>query len=96
MGGYVAWFFLGQPSASELLDIAKGLGENIKEIDFGDFTDVLENFTGFTPDLWNEDPYVGDNTTNVWTGHTSGKGGLYLNSGTPSTILADRIRGGRQ
>lgn len=77
-GGYAAWFFLGQPSPDELLDIAKGVGDKIKDIDFGDLTGALENFTGFTPDLWNEDPYVDVNTTNVWEGHTNGEGGLYL------------------
>jgi len=77
-GGYAAWFFLGQPSGDEILDSVKDLGDKIKEIDFGDFTDVLENFTGFTEDLFNEDPYVGDNTTNVWKGYTSGEGGLTL------------------
>ena len=58
--------------------MAKGVGEKIKDIDFGDLTGVLENFTGFTPDLWNDDPFVGDNTTNLWMGFTSGKGGLRL------------------
>lgn len=77
-GGYAAWFFLGQPSGDEILDSVKDLGDKIKEIDFGDFTDVLENFTGFTEDLFNEDPFVGDNTTNVWKGYTSGEGGLTL------------------
>lgn len=77
-GAYAAWFFLGKPSSDELVDIAIDLGEKIKEIDFGDFTDVLENFTGFSPDMWNEDPFVGDNTTNVWVGHTDGEGGLSL------------------
>eukprot|EP00536_Pseudo-nitzschia_multiseries_P018341 jgi/Psemu1/293451/fgenesh1_pg.2402_\ len=77
-GGYAAWYFLGQPNADELVDYAKGLGDKIKDIDFGDFTDVLQNFTGFTPEMWNEDPFVGDNTTNVWTGHTKGEGGLTL------------------
>lgn len=77
-GGYAAWFFLGQPTKDELLTTAKDIGDKVKNIDFGDFTDVLENFTGFSPDLFNEDPYVGDNTTNVWVGHTSGQGGLYL------------------
>ena len=77
-GGYAAWFFLGQPTADEIVDYAKGIGEDIKNIDFGDLTGALENFTGFTPDLWNEDPFVGDNSTNVWRGHTSGEGGLYL------------------
>ena len=77
-GAYAAWFFLGQPSTDELIDIAKGIGDQIKDIDFGDLTGALENFTGFTPDLWNEDPFVGDNTTNVWQGYTKGEGGLYL------------------
>ena len=78
VGGYAAWFFFGQPSPDELLDAAKEIGTKIKDIDFGDFTNVLENFTGFSPDLFNEDPYVGDNTTNLWLGHTKGEGGLYL------------------
>lgn len=77
-GGYVAWFFLGQPTPEELLDIAKGVGDKIKDIDFGDLTGALENFTGFTPDLWDEDPFVGNNATNVWQGYTKGEGGLYL------------------
>mmetsp|Transcript_27788 Transcript_27788/g.65311 ORF Transcript_27788/g.65311 Transcript_27788/m.65311 type:complete len:400 (+) Transcript_27788:406-1605(+) len=77
-GAYAAWFFLGQPSGDELIDIAKGIGDQIKDIDFGDLTGALENFTGFTPDLWNEDPFVGDNTTNRWQGYTKGEGGLYL------------------
>ena len=68
--GYVIWYFLGQPSGE---DIANTFGN----IDFGDFSDVLENFTGFGADLWNNDPFVGDNTTNVWRG-TNGQGGLTL------------------
>lgn len=77
-GGYVAWFFLGQPTADELLDMAKGVGDKIKEIDFGDLTGALENFTGFTPELWDEDPFVGNNVTNLWRGYTKGQGGLSL------------------
>lgn len=77
-GGYAAWFFLGQPSGDEVLDIAKDIGDKVKNIDFGDLTGALENFTGFSPDLWNEDPFVGDNTTNLWSGNTNGNGGLYL------------------
>lgn len=77
-GGYAAWFFLGKPSGDELLDIAKGVGDKIKEIDFGDLTGALENFTGFTPELWDEDPYVGNNVTNLWEGYTKGNGGLTL------------------
>jgi hypothetical protein len=68
--GYVIWYFVGKPSGD---DIKNTLGN----IDFGDFTDVLENFTGIGPDIWNNDPYVGDNTTNVWRGAT-GQGGLTL------------------
>mmetsp|Transcript_32771 Transcript_32771/g.54929 ORF Transcript_32771/g.54929 Transcript_32771/m.54929 type:complete len:361 (-) Transcript_32771:242-1324(-) len=70
VGGYVIWYFLGQPSGE---DIANTFGN----IDFGDFSDVLENFTGIGPDLWNTDPFVGDNTTFVWRG-TDGVGGLDL------------------
>ena len=77
-GAYAAWFFLGQPSTEELIDIAKGVGDRIKDIDFGDLSGALENFTGFTPELWNEDPFVGNNSTNVWQGYTKGEGGLYL------------------
>ncbi|KAG7342835.1 hypothetical protein IV203_020779 [Nitzschia inconspicua] len=68
--GYVIWYFLGQPSGE---DIKNTFGN----INFGDFSDVLQNFTGFGSDLWNKDPYVGDNTTNVWLG-TTGVGGLSL------------------
>jgi len=42
VGGYVIWYFLGQPSGE---DIANTFGN----IDFGDFSDVLENFTGIGP-----------------------------------------------
>jgi hypothetical protein len=69
-GGYVLWYFLGQPSAE---DVATTFGN----IDFGDFSGVLENFTGIGPDIWDSDPFVGDNTTNVWRG-TNGEGGLSL------------------
>jgi len=77
-GGYAAWFFLGKPSGDEVLDWSKGVGDKIKEIDFGDLTGALENFTGFTPEMWDEDPYVGDNVTNLWEGYTKGTGGLQL------------------
>jgi len=75
---YVAWYFLGQPSVEEAVQGAKDIGNNIKDFDFGDLTGALENFTGFAPELWDEDPFVGDNTTNLWTGYTKGTGGLYL------------------
>lgn len=77
-GAYIAWTYLGEPSLDEAKDTAQDVVDKIKEIDFGDLTGVLENFTGFTPDLWNQDPFVGDNSTNVWRGHTSGSGGLSL------------------
>lgn len=77
-GAYAAWFFTGKKSVDELVDIAIGVGDKIKEIDFGDLTGALENFTGFTPELWDEDPFVGDNTTNLWRGYTKGSGGLTL------------------
>jgi len=59
-------------------EMAEDFGNTVKNIDFGDFTDVLQNFTGFSSDLFNEDPFVGDNTTNLWVGHTRGEGGLSL------------------
>jgi len=77
-GAYIAWLYLGEPSLDEAKDTAQDVVDKIKEIDFGDLTGVLENFTGFTPDLWDQDPFVGDNSTNVWRGHTSGSGGLSL------------------
>jgi hypothetical protein len=67
-GGYVLWYFLGQPTTDEIVD-------TLGDIDFGDFTDVLDNFTGF--DVWDSDPFVGDNSTNTWRG-TNGEGGLNL------------------
>jgi len=78
VGAYCVWLFLGQPTGDEVLDAANDLGNKIKDIDFGDLTGAIENFTGFTPELWDEDPFVGDNTTNLWTGYTKGSGGLYL------------------
>jgi hypothetical protein len=77
-GAYAAWFFTGKKSVDELVDIAIDVGDKIKEIDFGDLTGALENFTGFSPELWDEDPFVGDNTTNMWKGYTKGSGGLTL------------------
>jgi len=76
--GYVAYFFLGSPTTDEMKEMAEDFGNTVKNIDFGDFTDVLQNFTGFSSDLFNEDPFVGDNTTNLWVGHTRGEGGLSL------------------
>jgi hypothetical protein len=68
--GYVIWYFVGQPSGE---DLANTFGN----IDFGDFSNVLDNFTGFGADIWNNDPFVGDNTTNIWRG-TNGEDGLTL------------------
>lgn len=76
-GGYAAWFFMGKPNLEELSEIGKGLADDLEER-FGDLTGALENFTGFTPELWDEDPYVGNNTTNLWEGYTKGNGGLKL------------------
>lgn len=66
------WNFLGRPSKDEVI-------EGIGNFDFGDFTNVLGNMTD---DIWtntltgNEDPFVGDNTTEAWA--TDGKSGLSL------------------
>mmetsp|Transcript_20565 Transcript_20565/g.42340 ORF Transcript_20565/g.42340 Transcript_20565/m.42340 type:complete len:381 (+) Transcript_20565:212-1354(+) len=76
-GGYAAWFFMGKPNLDELSEIGKGLADDLEER-FGDLTGALENFTGFSPELWDEDPYVGNNTTNLWDGFTRGNGGLKL------------------
>lgn len=62
----VLWHFLGRPSADDAKDFFGGL-------DFGDFTDVLKNISDFDwGDLYDEDPFVGDNTTNAWA--TKGEG----------------------
>mmetsp|Transcript_3290 Transcript_3290/g.7927 ORF Transcript_3290/g.7927 Transcript_3290/m.7927 type:complete len:82 (+) Transcript_3290:480-725(+) len=51
-----------------------------------DFSDVLKNFTGFTAYLFHENPYVGDNTTKLWDGYTTGEGGpSHWNPGMPQT-----------
>lgn len=63
------WHFLGRPDVEDAKDFWDGL-------DLGDFTDVLDNFTDFDwGDFLQEDPYVGDNTTNAWK--TRGQG-LFL------------------
>lgn len=65
-GGYLVWHFVGRPSADDVKDA-------FNDFDFGDFTDVLGNLSDNAFDeLWGEDPYVGDNTTNAWK--NSGKG----------------------
>ena len=69
-GGYITWHFLGRPNASEAFQAVKDK--------FGDFTDVLEEWTDEMDfgDYYDEDPFVSDNTTYTW--ETNGKGGLYL------------------
>lgn len=62
----VLWHFLGRPDVEDAKEFWDGL-------DFGDFTDVLDNFTDFDwGEMLQEDPYVGDNTTNAWK--TRGQG----------------------
>ena len=63
----VLWYFLGQPSIDEVTEAVKG-------VDWGDFTDVLKNVSDFDwGDLYaDEDPFVGDNSTNAWA--TRGEG----------------------
>ena len=70
VGGYVLWYYLGKPSGEDIVN-------TFGNIDFGDFSDVLQNFTGITPELWDADPYVGDNSTQIWRG-TNGEDGLTL------------------
>jgi len=70
-GGYMIWYFLGQPSTDEI----KGAWENFGGFD--DFRDVLGNISDFDfGSFYNNDPYLSDNTTNSWP--TSGEGGLSL------------------
>ena len=45
-------------------------------LDFGDFTDVLGNLTGDYDKLFDQDPFLSDNTTNSWP--TNGETGLTL------------------
>jgi len=70
-GGYLIWHFTGRPS----VDDAKAFWE---DFDFSDFTDVLGNWTDDMDfgDFYDNDPFVGDNTTNNWK--TDGTGGLKL------------------
>lgn len=68
-GGYLIWHFLGRPTSADELQDA------LNDIDFSDFTDVLDNLTDDAfDDLWKSDadPSVGDNTTYEWD--NDGKG----------------------
>lgn len=73
VGGYLAWYFLGQPSLEDIKEFGEDLGDSLGDIkDFGDFTDVLGNLTGDLGELWDVDPFVGDNSTSAWK--NNGKG----------------------
>ena len=73
VGGYLAWYFLGQPSLEDIKEFGEDLGDSLGDIkDFGDFTDVLGNLTGDLGELWDVDPFVGDNSTSAW--RNNGKG----------------------
>jgi len=64
----VLWHFLGRPDVEQVKEFAGG-------INLGDFTDVLKNISDFDwGDLYSgeQDPFVGDNTTNAWA--TKGTG----------------------
>ena len=66
VAGALLWHFLGRPTPEEAKEWIGGL-------DFGDFTDVLQNITDFDwGAAFQEDPFVGDNTTNAWK--TKGQG----------------------
>lgn len=57
---YVAWLLLGRP--------------DLRKFNPDDFTHVLGNLTDKDWDMgFNEDPYVGDNSTQIWKG-SKGKG----------------------
>ena len=59
------WHFLGRPSTDEIKD-------TIKDIDLGNLTDFFDDWDNvdFT-DFWDEDPFVGNNSTYQWD--TGGK-----------------------
>jgi hypothetical protein len=64
---YFVWVKLGRPSAQEAWDM-------IGNIDASDLDHVLGNLTQREWDKgFNEDPFVGDNSTNVWV-HANGNG----------------------
>ena len=69
-GGYIVWHYFGRPDAEEVVDTVKDK--------FGDFTNVLGEWGDDVNfgDLFDEDPFVSDNTTYQW--ETNGKGGLDL------------------
>ena len=62
---YMLWSMLGKPSGQDALDWGRNFNVS-------DFRNVLDNITEAVWDAgFNEDPYVGDNTTNVWKRATS-------------------------
>eukprot|EP00339_Tiarina_fusa_P027688 CAMPEP_0117021000 /NCGR_PEP_ID=MMETSP0472-20121206/15892_1 /TAXON_ID=693140 ORGANISM="Tiarina fusus, Strain LIS" /NCGR_SAMPLE_ID=MMETSP0472 /ASSEMBLY_ACC=CAM_ASM_000603 /LENGTH=330 /DNA_ID=CAMNT_0004726355 /DNA_START=118 /DNA_END=1110 /DNA_ORIENTATION=+ len=77
-GGFAIWYFLGKPTdAAELNDAVGDALDGFDFGNFGNFTDVLDGIGNFSaPDLWDNDPYLSDNTTQSWK--TSGQGGLEL------------------
>lgn len=59
-GIYVLWSMMGKPSGQDAMDY-------IRNFNVSDFSNVLDNITETVWDTgFDEDPYVGDNTTNVW------------------------------
>jgi len=76
VGGYMIWYFLGQPDLEDVQGVLDNLGD-LSLGDLSDFSDVLGNLTNFDfGDLYDTDPFVNDNTTSAWP--TRGEGGLEL------------------
>jgi hypothetical protein len=77
-GGYLLWHFLGKPANVDELNTA--VGDVFDDIDFGgfgNFSDVLDGLGNFSVgDLYDNDPFLSDNTTQSWK--TRGEGGLEL------------------
>lgn len=72
VGIYLIWSMMGKPSGQDAMDF-------IRDFNVSDFTNVLDNITEAVWDNgFNEDPYVGDNTTNIWQSATAGGLSLVL------------------
>ena len=66
VAAYMLWNLMGRPSKQQAINA-------FRNFDVDDFVHVLKNLTDVEWDMgFNEDPYVGDNTTNVW--RTDGTG----------------------
>jgi len=62
----------------DVTDVAGDLKDKFTNVDWGDFSDVLKNLTGNRGDLWDRDPFMGDNTKHAWRTNNGKKKGLDL------------------